>query len=461
MEAEKWSSEEFGNADFGDARRSRRLVLVAAHVLDAPAGKVTESFDVPCERQGAYRLLENEAVDPKEARRAATAACVDRCKAYDFVFVPEDGSSLNITDVKGVKGTGFIGARAVGAHGLLTMSAMAVSPRGVPLGTLGQIFWTRNETEERPESHLLPIEEKESRFWPELMGTANAAFSGLDVRPWFQLDRGADGWAVFEWARKNQAWITVRSCHNRRLVGPVGQPARYLEDAVAETPLAGWMSLPVSARAGVRARVARLEVRFAEVTLQTQDQHTRKRRKEKVWVVDSREVDAPEKSTPLHWRLLTTRPTRTIEDALLVLRGYSMRWKIEEFHRAWKTAACDVEESQLRTGHGLELWATILTSVAHRLLRLTYLSRHEPELPATEEFTSAEIHAVYFAEGKRWDGVRPPTISELTRRIAFLGGYTGKSSGGPPGMVVIRRGLERIEPIVPLVPLLLTAPSPA
>ena len=39
---------------------------------------------------------------------------------------------------------------------------------------------------------------------------------------------------------------------------------------------------------------------------------------------------------------------------------------------------------------------------------------------------------------------RTPTIAEATLWIAEMGGYTGKSSGGPPGTITIGRGLERL-----------------
>jgi hypothetical protein len=42
---------------------------------------------------------------------------------------------------------------------------------------------------------------------------------------------------------------------------------------------------------------------------------------------------------------------------------------------------------------------------------------------------------------------RPPTLGQAVRWIAELGGYTGTSSGGPPGSVTIRRGLEYLAPI--------------
>jgi hypothetical protein len=38
-----------------------------------------------------------------------------------------------------------------------------------------------------------------------------------------------------------------------------------------------------------------------------------------------------------------------------------------------------------------------------------------------------------------------PTLGEMTRWVADIGGYTGKSSGGPPGIRVITRGFDRVE----------------
>jgi hypothetical protein len=39
-----------------------------------------------------------------------------------------------------------------------------------------------------------------------------------------------------------------------------------------------------------------------------------------------------------------------------------------------------------------------------------------------------------------------PAIAEIVRWIAEIGGYTGKSPGGPPGAITIRRGLDFIAP---------------
>jgi hypothetical protein len=44
------------------------------------------------------------------------------------------------------------------------------------------------------------------------------------------------------------------------------------------------------------------------------------------------------------------------------------------------------------------------------------------------------------------------TVGELISWIADFGGYTGsKSSGGPPGTIVLRRGMEMLAPVAALL----------
>ena len=100
----------------------------------------------------------------------------------------------------------------------------------------------------------------------------------------------------------------------------------------------------------------------------------------------------------------------------------------------------------------IERWVVLHTSVAMRLLRLTYLARHAPELPATAELSRAEIRAtiaLHEPEGVRANAL--PPIGRVVMWLAKLGGYTGKSSGGPPGFIVIARGLNEIRPVARLI----------
>ncbi len=115
----------------------------------------------------------------------------------------------------------------------------------------------------------------------------------------------------------------------------------------------------------------------------------------------------------------------------------------------WLDEACRVEENQLQSPEAVKKWATILAAVAVRVERIKLLSRREPERPATDEFSPLELRALVLlrfgkpGKAKLAHGA-VPTLGEATTWLAQIGGYTGKSSGGPPGSVVLARGLETL-----------------
>ena len=166
-----------------------------------------------------------------------------------------------------------------------------------------------------------------------------------------------------------------------------------------------------------------------------------------VWTLEQGTTPRGEK--PLDWMLLTNAPVDSLEAATKVIDGYAMRWRIEEFHRSWKSGTCNVEDTQLRSRDAVIRWATILAVIAARVERLKRLSREQPEKAASDELSSIEIEVLIGLKRrykKRTEDVPGgvPTMAQATRWIADIGGYTGKSSGGPPGSITISRGLERL-----------------
>ena len=166
-----------------------------------------------------------------------------------------------------------------------------------------------------------------------------------------------------------------------------------------------------------------------------------------VWTHEVGTTPAGEK--PLDWMLLTNAPIETVEQARAVIAGYTMRWRIEEFHRTWKTGSCDVESTQLRSRDAVVRWATLLAVVAARVERIKHLGRQEPDRPASDELSAVEIEVLIALKRrikKRAEAIPEgvPTMSQVALWLADIGGYTGKWSGGPPGSITIRRGLERV-----------------
>jgi hypothetical protein len=257
------------------------------------------------------------------------------------------------------------------------------------------------------------------------------------------MDRAFDCWPVLLTASDGAHFI-VRAKHDRRLAdGPRGG-RRYLRQALETQAVQGTYEVRLPARGGHPPRTASMQLQYAPVTLRLPI--TRKRRVSvQLNAVLAREVNGP-RGGALCWMLLTTEPIDTFEQVVALVRAYTHRWRIEELHRMWKRGGCNVEDTQLRSRDAIIKWATLHCAVAARALRLTQLARAQPDVPATTEFSQAEIDAAIVLRRKRTKRRLGdvPSLVEMVRMVADLGGYTGKSSGGPPGATVIGRGLQRV-----------------
>src|SRR5262245_28432716 len=443
LQVSSWANEEFSHADLGDLRRTKRLVTMADGAASRPAGAVTRVYEVSAEREAAFRFVENDEFSYRGIAAASRVAAVRRAAAYPFAFVAVDGSTLTLTDRSG-KGFGPVSNKDAG-RGMQAMTALVLSPSGVPLGTAAQELWVRPD-ERAPEHHddYRPIEERETRFWLEVLDQVTAQFhvEAPHTEPWFQMDRGADSATVIDKVAKLGVAFTIRACYDRRLTD-----GRKLWHALAHARQVGTYLLDVPAGPNRTARRTRIDVRATRVVLHLA-LGVRGRRPHvgvAVWALEARERHPPAGESPILWRLLTNRRITDRAAALQVITGYTQRWSVEEFHFAWKSGLCNVERSQLREPEHFAKWATLLAAVAARAERLKKLSREEPELPATLEFTRDEIDAVILLRKPARVAIgAEPTIGELVRWIADLGGYTGKSSGGPPGVKVIGRALPEI-----------------
>jgi hypothetical protein len=216
-----WANEEFGGAECGDARRTARVVGVAACACDRPAGRVSEVFVTNKEREGAYDLLENDHFEPEALVESMARSTASRCRGLPFVYVPIDGTSLTLIDRANEKDFGSIGTARCGARGLKLMGALALDPKGVPVGWLAQRYWSRAVgSEVRPTKRtyaraVVPLEEKETWHWIQAIRAAASKLEAEGVHGWFQLDREGDALSVLLELARSSHWWTVRSRSNR------------------------------------------------------------------------------------------------------------------------------------------------------------------------------------------------------------------------------------------------------
>lgn len=437
--------DEFRDADLGDARRWARLTAIATQVERRPAGRLTTVFEDRAEREGAYRFIESTEFSHEAILTATRIATARRAAAHPYVYVATDQAGIKLADRTGAFGN--IGRKDKGA-GAQAMTSLVITPSGVTLGLAGQALWTRSP-ERSPKfcCDPRPVEERETRYWLDVIAATTTVLAehAPKTTPWFQLDRGADAAHILLHVAARDAKFTVRSAHNRCVHAPSGP--RKLHARIAATPALGRYTIPPRAARGGRAQARRIEVRAVAVTLElsTGAKGRPPTSSLDLWAVEAREVDAPPGVTPLLWRLLTNHAAPSFEAARAVIDGYTQRWRVEEFHLAWKSGTCHIEDSQLRSLESFAKWATILAIVAERAQRLKLLSRETPDVPAAVEFTRDEIDAVIILRKPKGVSLgAEPTIGEVVRWIADIGGYTGKSSGGPPGVRVIGRALADV-----------------
>lgn len=437
-----WGRAETRHVQLGDRRCSVRVAAMLARMSEQPCGRISGTFATSAERQAAYGIVENPRFSHQQLARSSHIETALRIGAATEVIVAIDGTGLAVAH----RGASFGPISGKGTHGgAHAMTAYAVTVTGVPVGLIAQEFWTRKKAHSPVYAKdLRPIEDRETGHWLRTITATCATLAryASHVRPWFVVDRGGDCAAVIDCAMQLPASLTARACYDRNVRGG------KLWDQAARAPLLGTYQLNVNP-AGKRRRIATIQVRArpVEMRLALGPLQRGEVRRPTLWVVEAREIGR--RREPILWRLLTTKPADTLVRARLVISTYARRWRVEEFHRAWKTGACDIENSFLRKPEHFYKWATLAAIVAARLERLKFLARAEPARPALDEYTRDEIDAAILL--RRPKGVRrgaTPTLGEMTRWVADLGGYVGKSSGGPPGTVVLRRGWMKIMPVV-------------
>lgn len=442
----RWAQEEFGKAALGDRRRTQRVVSTVEQLAEHPDGCVSASMQTDALRQGAYGLLASPKVSATALARAAGEAGAQRCAELDYVLVPVDGSSLSFDGTNLRHGLGAVGALAQGAQGLIVMTALAVSPQGTPLGVLAQQYWTRPFERVKVHRQKRKLEQKESGRWLDVVAAVGAAFTAarVSVKRWFQCDRAADFREMLEHVARSDDWFTVRAAQDRKVRAPL---EGLLWDVVRRQPCLGHRYVQLPESPSRRARRARLAVRHAHVTVVVKNRWTKHRWTIELGVVQAREVHTtPWDEKPLEWLLWTNHPVHSLQDAERVIDGYAQRWKIEPFHRTWKSGV-GVEKAQLRTAEALKKWGVMTASVAARIQRIVHLARHEPNAPATVELDPYEIKAlVKLTKPRDYDPASTPTLQQVVLWLADYGGYANKySKKRRPGPVVIARGLERIQ----------------
>jgi hypothetical protein len=448
-----WVVQELGAAALGDQRRTDCLVRIATAVGTGPQGSLPQACGDPARLKAAYRFFANDGVAPEALVASHVQATLQRLARVSLVIAAQDTTQLDYSSQPKTTGLGQIGNGW--GRGLLVHSTRALTPERVSLGLLAQQTWTRPlvPPEQRVQRRKRPLVEKESQRCCTSLAAVNAARRACPATHFLSVgDREADMYDLFLVPREPGVDVLVRVVRDRWLLREQ-PPLRKLFAALAATPLGAKTARDVPARAGHPARQTCLGVRWRQVTLRP----PRRRAGEQLppvslWAVWAVEDAPPAGLPPLAWLRLTTVPVQCAADALQILDSYACRWAIEVFHKVRKSG-CAIEKRQRESLDQLQRCLALFSVVAWRILYATMLARHLPDLPATA-----------LREASAWQArdcriphtttlpAQVPTLAQVVRWIAMLGGYLGRTGDGPPGVTVLWRGFQALAQLTAMYP---------
>jgi hypothetical protein len=442
-----WIEEEFGTIDVYDERLKERLYTLTRDFFAQPGVLVPQACGGSVAKtKAAYRFFNNAKVDMEILLKSHVEATVERIKKHEVVLAVQDTTTLDYTAHPDADGLGPICHQNDSCIGLVLHDTMAFSADGTPLGLLDFQCWARDPKEagKKAKRAQKPIEKKESFKW---LKSYRAVAEAREHCPETMLvsvgDREADIYELFHEAAGDETGpeLLVRADKWRKR--KVEQ--ELLWDKMAREPVGGYREIHIPRSGNRKARTAKLEIRFSQVTLQPPQE------KElppiTIWAVYAVEIDyGAGVKNPVEWMLLTTVEVLNFEHAVERMSWYSKRWGIEVYHRTLKSG-CRIEDRRLYNADRLETCIAIDAVVAWRVFFLTMQGRETPEIACDTILSEDEWKALCAFTFKKAPPEKPSSLREAVRMIAKLGGFLGRKNDGNPGTTTVWRGLQRLEDI--------------
>jgi len=207
LDGDNWAEQEFGNAELGDSRLTRRLIKIAeqkSQLQGLPYSQAAHgnSYD----KKGYYNFIakEKESLNFEQILASHQSCVVRRMASLDTVLAIQDTTDLNYTTSRECKDLGSIGTNQTKAEakGLSLHSCFALTTEGLPLGVLNaacrapEISKTKIKKAER---RLLSIREKTSNKWLEsYLDCVAVAKTIPDTKVISIMDREADIFELYE-----------------------------------------------------------------------------------------------------------------------------------------------------------------------------------------------------------------------------------------------------------------------
>lgn len=435
---------------FGDKRIERRAAQALQKLTMGRNSSLRQITGSNAEQRSFYRLFNNESFTEQSIEQSIVKRCAEFCKGRHLLCI-QDTTEFNLSGQRGrVKPQSGLGKTSKDeVVGFMLHSCLVVdADKATALGYSYIKTWERKET--MPDRYQrnykqLSIEQKESYKW---IASAQRSKELLKQAESITIiaDRESDIYDLLTMADGDKLHVLLRSSSNRRTVG-----GGTLKEHLGQLPVMYEYGLMLNGdiRKGIEKRTARIQLKWSRVSVMRSKNTTSKQlpASMELYVVEACEVG---KANGIYWRLLTTHPVTSIEQAMQIIQWYKQRWHIEQIHRLLKTEGFRIERSQLEQGWAIRKLTLLAMMATLRILQmmLAYEDDHEQ---AIDEVFDKEQRQCLIMMNKQLEGnteklknpSTPDTLKWATWIIARLGGWKGYKSQRKPGPIVLQKGLVK------------------
>jgi hypothetical protein len=363
-----------------------------------------------------------------------------------LVLILHDTTQLDYTSHRALKGAGPIGEGH--ARGFLQHNSLAVVPQPQQvLGLAYQQFRVRQPAPEGETSAQRKRRERESDLWLAGLTASGTPPPGCC---WVEVgDAGCDIYEAMVASRQAGHQFLFRVAQDRLVLlepQPRGTEVS-LRSQARSLPSQGQDVVDIPSRGGRPARTAVVQLAATPVWIPAPTE-VRQRWQQPLlaaWVIRVWEADPPaEVAEPLEWLLLCSVATVTRAELNERRAWYSCRWLVEVFHDIEKNG-CAEEDRRFETAARLEACLAVLSVVAVRVFQLRCALQTQPEAPAQQVASAAEIEVIRRFTRQQQKRL---TVREFVRGVARLGGFLGRKGDGDPGVRSLWRGYQRLQDLL-------------
>jgi Transposase DDE domain len=340
------------------------------------------------------------------------------------------------------------------------------------LGLSDLIIWTREKAlaenkqeDDKAKSQFKP-EALESHKW--VLGAQNS-YKVLEeaAQMTFIFDRDADDFKIYDAISElPKADCIIRLRHDRKTIE--GDEFKKISACLEKSQVLGTYEIDLPAldhyspthgkRITRPKRTALIEYRACPIGIvEPKTKLTDDCKPIEMWAVHAKEItpNLPKDVEVLDWKLITTHPTQTPEQAKQIIEYYKQRWVVEQLNRTVKTECFDIEGTELETFDAIMKQTAMAFHFATKVLQIVYARTDEVSQPITEVFDEEEI-AIMKKVNAKMEGkteVQKNPFDETKTSWAYwvlgrLGGWKGYASQNPAGPTTIMRGLMKFHETV-------------